>query len=155
MRILDRLRVSLLGSVPHKEIWQANFRPLVEWISPFWGKNSIKYYKTISPKRFRDFFRTLLYAFLIIVSWKNHIPMRLRHLRPCAALLATVYPWILALPDFIGYWYILSGRLITWSGIVTYLYAAQRDLRGKSPSALSSLCGLRAAFCAAWLFGYR
>ena len=28
---------------------------------------------------------------------------------------------IVALPSFIGYWYILRGSLITWSGIVTYL----------------------------------
>ena len=35
---------------------------------------------------------------------------------------------IVALPAFIGYRYILYGRLITWSGIVTYLYAAQRNL---------------------------
>ena len=125
MRILDRLRVSLLGSMPHKEIWRANFRPLVEWISPFWGKNSIAYYKTTSPKRFRDFFRTLLYAFLIIVSWKNHISMRLRHLNFWTApLCGCMSKNSCACPAWMGIASSYAERLVTYR--VSLLYPLPR-----------------------------
>ena len=64
--------------------------------------------------------------------------MRLRHLNFWTAPLAAVCPKIVALA------LLICGKISCISGIVALSVAAQRDLRGKSPRALSSLCGLRA-----------
>ena len=114
--ILDRLRASLLGLVLHKEIWRENLHPYL-----FVPTNSLFCGREMTFAIRKSSCKPACGAFAL-----EQRRSRLYVLR------------IVALPSFIGYWYILRGRLITWSGIVTYLCAAQRDLQGKSPPALSS-----------------
>ena len=61
----------------------------------------------------------------------------------------------LRLPCLVEYRQFICGKINDVSGIVALSVAAQRDLRGKSPRALSSLCGLRGIVVLALLSGIK